>query len=131
MLSWSRVGFGTSSYGSLVVNKYPNGIGAGVRLYLFSGMCHRLQDSKELCITNFDMFFKVLQSLRVGVICMDCNQTSTIGSCSSCKGRGRMTNSRQGSTVFAVRGTMVRGRSHDLSGIAFWHRPVFFYSKTR
>ena len=83
MLSWSRVVFGTSSYGSLVVDKYPNGIGAGVRLYPFSGMYRRLQDSKQLCIMNFNMLSKVPESLRVGMFCMDCKQTSTIGSCSS------------------------------------------------
>ena len=38
MLSWSWVGFCTLSYGCLVVDKYPDGIGAGVRLYPFSGM---------------------------------------------------------------------------------------------
>ena len=39
MLSRSWVGLCTSSYGSLVVDKYPNGIGIGVHLYPFSGNC--------------------------------------------------------------------------------------------
>ena len=83
MLFRSRLGFGTSSYGCLVVDKYPNGIGAWVCLYPFSSMCCRLQDSKQLGIVNFDMFSLVPQSLRVGMLGMDCNETSTIGSCSS------------------------------------------------
>ena len=83
MLIWSRLRFGTSLYGSLVVDKYPDTISAGVHRYPFSGMCRRLQHSKQLCIINFDMFSQVPQSLRVWVLFMDCNQTSTIGSCSS------------------------------------------------
>ena len=39
MLSRSWVGLCTSSYGCLVVNKNPNGIGVGVHLYPFSGNC--------------------------------------------------------------------------------------------
>ena len=56
VLSRSRVGFGTSSYGCLVVDKYPNGIGAGICLHPFSSMCCRLQDSKQLGIVNLNMF---------------------------------------------------------------------------
>ena len=55
-LSRSRVWSGTLSYGCLVVDKYPNGIGAGVCLYQFSSMCCRLQDSKQLGTVNFNKF---------------------------------------------------------------------------
>ena len=56
VLSRSRVGFGTSSYGCLVIDKYPNGIGAWVCLYQFSSICCRRQDFKQLGIVNFNMF---------------------------------------------------------------------------
>ena len=83
MLSWSWVGFYASSYGCLVVDKYPDGIGAGIRLYPVSGKYCCLQDSKQLGVVNFNMFSKVPSSLRVGVLGMNCNQTSTIRSGSS------------------------------------------------
>ena len=38
MLSRGRVGFCTSSYGCLVVDKDPDGIGVGVFCYPFSSM---------------------------------------------------------------------------------------------
>ena len=83
MLSWSWVGFYTSSYGCLVVDKYPDGIGTGVCLYPVSGKYYCLQNSKQLCVVNFNMFSKVPKSLRVWVLGVNCNQTSTIRSSSS------------------------------------------------
>ena len=83
MLSWSWVGFYTSSYGCLVVDKYPDGIGVGVRLYPVSGKYCCLLDPKQLCVENFNMFSKVPKSLAVGVLGVNCNQTCTIRSGSS------------------------------------------------
>ena len=83
MLSRSRVGLNTSLYSCLVVDNYPNGIGTGVVLDLFSSKSSCLRDSKQLCIIYFDMFSKSPQGLRVGVLSMVYNQASTIGFCSS------------------------------------------------
>ena len=38
VLSWGRVGFGTSSYSSLVVDEDPDSIGVWVVLYPLSGI---------------------------------------------------------------------------------------------
>ena len=86
---------------------------------LFSNI-HLTHNMTSRCFAAFDRTY-VLNKLRdllaqAGIIC---------------KGGGRMTNSSQGSTVFVVRETMVRGRSHDLSEIGVWHRPFILYSKTR
>ena len=46
MLSWSWVRFCASSYGCLVVHKYPDGTGAGVCLYPVSGKYCCLQERR-------------------------------------------------------------------------------------
>ena len=78
MLSWSWVRFCESSYGCLVVHKYPDGTGAGVGLYPVSGKYFCLQDSKQLRVVYFNMSSKVPERLRVGVLGMNCNEPSTV-----------------------------------------------------
>ena len=78
MLSWSWVRFCASSYGCLVVHKYPDGTGAGVCLYPVSGKYCCLQDSKQLCVVYFNMSSKVPKRLRVVVLGVNCNQPSDV-----------------------------------------------------
>ena len=55
VFSWGRVGFGTSSYSSLVVDEDPDGIGVLVVLYPMSGIQGCLEDTKQLCVINLHM----------------------------------------------------------------------------